>query len=289
IVLEPQVMTTDDTAALLDFVTAGGRLVIGGQAPFYVKNLRDRAPAWDPAGRSAWLVDDPALPGVRSIETAAQGSWTSPGSGRVVVGDTSRALVTLDRVAAGSIVFLADPSPLENAYLDHADNAAFGLDLAGGRPVVFGEGVHGFGRTRGVAAIPGAWKVALVLIGIAALAFVWSRARRFGPPDREARELPPARAEYVEALSLSLERTRDRAGALAPAQRFALDRIAARDALGATPDAAELARAARRIGCSDEEVAALVAPVATDAEVLAVGRAVSRVSAPAGARGGRTG
>src|SRR5207245_713823 len=79
----------------------------------------------------------------------------------------------------------------------------------------------GYGTSRGFAAIPRRWKVALILVGLAALAFVWSRARRFGPPDQSRRALPPARAQYVDALSVSLERTRDHAGALAPAQRGA--------------------------------------------------------------------
>src|SRR5439155_492659 len=160
---------------------------------------------------------------VRELQGAGVGSWASTGSGvGIVVGDAGTALLTRDQVGRGEIYFLADVSPLENAYLGNGDNAAFGLALAGdaGRPVVFAEGVHGYGASRGLAAIPDRWKVALILVALAALAFAWSRARRFGPPDQSRRELPPARAEYVQALSISLERTRDHAGALAPARRL---------------------------------------------------------------------
>ena len=63
---------------------------------------------------------------------------------------------------------------------------------------LFAEGVHGYGESRGIAAIPSRWKWALFALAAAALAFVWSRARRFGPPDRASRALPPARADGVE-------------------------------------------------------------------------------------------
>jgi len=196
----------------------------------------------------------------------------------VLVGTRDPSLLTHEQLGRGEIFFLADASPLENAYLSTGDNAAFGLELAGaGRSVVFTEGVHGYGRSRGIGAIPDRWKVALLLVAIAALAFVWSRARRFGPPDQVARELPPARAEYVDAVSITLERTRNRVGALEPAQRWTRARVAARASLGPNPSDDELARAARTFGCSDEEIAALLMPVSDDARVMALGRAVARI------------
>ncbi len=279
-VLEPSDLTVDDASALLQFATAGGRLVVGGESPFYLRSLRDTAPQWQSAGTTSWTTVDPSLGDVRDIETAGVGSWSSSGSGRALAGRDGFALLTRDQVGRGEIFFLADASPLENAYLAAADNAAFGLALAGGdasRPVVFAEGVHGYGASRGLAAIPDRWKVALILVAVAALAFVWSRARRFGPPDRNSRDLPPARAEYVRALSVSLERARDQAGALAPAQRWARARVAARAGLGANASEEDLARAARSFGCAPDEIAALLAPVSDDASVLALGRAVARV------------
>ncbi|MDQ1461291.1 MAG: hypothetical protein QOI08_2775, partial [Actinomycetota bacterium] len=234
---------------------------------------------WEITGDRSWTQIDPAFATVREIDGAGLGSWSASGSGRPLVGVDSFALLTRESVGRGDIYFLADPSPLENAYLDTADNAAFALALAGdaGRPVVFPEGVHGYGASRGWSAIPGRWKVALALVAIAAVAFAWSRARRFGPPDQQSRELPPARAEYVRALSVSLERTRDRTGALGPAQRWARTRLAARAGLGPAPDDDEVVAAARSFGCTAEEVNALVAPVSDDAGVLALGRAIVRI------------
>jgi hypothetical protein len=282
-VLEPLELTADDDAALLQFVTAGGRLVVGGASPFYLRSLSDAPPHWQAAGSTSWTEIDPSLGTVRDIEGAGVGSWSASGNGRALVGRADAALLTQDHVGRGEILFLADASPLENAYLAAADNAALGLALAGdpGRPVVFPEGVHGYGASRGLAAIPDRWKVALILVALAALAFVWSRARRFGPPDQISRDLPPARAQYVQALSISLERTRDRAGALAPAQRSTRDRVASRAGLGANASDEELAKAARGFGCPDDEIAALLAPVGDDASILALGRAVARVGSGA--------
>ena len=278
-VLEPEELTADDTSALLEFVTAGGRLVVGGESPFYLRSLRDNPPQWRPAGVGSWTNVDPSLGNVRDIEGAGEGSWSSSGSGVGLVRDGSASLLTREEVGRGEILFLADVSPLENAYLATGDNAAFGLALAGdtGRPVVFAEGVHGYDTSRGIAAIPGRWKVALILVALAALAFVWSRARRFGPPDQSRRDLPPARAQYVEALSVSLERTRDHAGALAPAQRWARAGVARRAGLAAGASDEDLARAARSLGCPEDEVAALLAPVSDEASILALGRTVARV------------
>jgi hypothetical protein len=285
-VIDPTELTPDDTAALLEFVADGGRLVIGGPTPFYLHNLRDDPPRWQSDGDGSWTEVDPSFVGVREIEAAGEGSWASSGTSTVLVGSADRSLLTHERVGAGEIAFLADPSPLENGYLAAADNAAFALELAGsgGRSVVFAEGVHGFGSRRGLAAVPGAWKLALLLLAVAALAFVWSRARRFGPPDRTAREMPPARAEYVDALSVSLERTRTPAVALAPAQRWAQARLASRAGLGPAPCDEALTRAARAFGCTDDEIASLLHPVAETEDVLALGRAVARIGSQPGGR-----
>jgi hypothetical protein len=279
VVIEPSELTEADTGTLLQFVTLGGRLVIGGRAPFYLHNLRDQPPTWSSSGRAQWPARDPLLPGVGVIETAAEGSWIDAGSGTPVVGSFARSLLTREAIGLhGSIYFLADPSPLENAYLARADNAAFGLAIAGNRPVVFAEGVHGFGITRGISAIPTVWKVALVLVGLAAIAFVWSRARRFGPPDKRARDLPPARAEYVRSLALTMERTHDRSGALAPVQAYARNRIARRTGLGPDPTPEQIAQSARDLRCTDDEIAALVGPIGDDRQALALGRASARVA-----------
>jgi hypothetical protein len=280
VVVEPTEITTDDEAALLEFVTAGGRLVIGGDDPYYVRNLRDNPPKWSPTGVGLWSDVDPSLGGAQTIGAKGTGSWSSTGSGRALVGGPNESLVTVDNVGAGEIYMLADSSPLTNAYVGNNDNAAFALALAGGnsRPVVFAEGAHGYGQTTGIAAIPSRWKAALVILLLALVVFVWSRARRFGPPDRAARDLPPARAEYVRALSTTLERTRDRVGALTPAQHWLRDEIARKAALRPNASDEEIAKAARGFGARDDEIAALLTPPVNDQQALALGRLIARIA-----------
>jgi hypothetical protein len=278
VILDPYVLPEADTDTLLQFVTQGGRLVIGGRQPFYLRRLRDRPPQWTPVGRADWTEIGTGLGGVRTIATAGQGSFLDPGSSTVLVGNQSRSLLTTERVGAGEILFLADASALQNQYLGQADNAAFGLALAGApsRPVVFAEGVHGYGERRGYSAIPTRWKYALGILAIAALAYIWSRARRFGPPDRAARDLPPARAEYVRSLSTTLERTRDPVHSLEPVRQYTRARVAARAALPTNPDDDEIERAAHALGYPEDEIAALRMPPVDNAQTLALGRALAR-------------
>jgi hypothetical protein len=279
-VVEPATLTAAETAELLRFVTDGGRLVIGGSDPFYVKSLRDGAPDWSPDGIPTYGDIDRVLGNVRVVGTEGRGTWNDAGSGRVVASEGQFILAIAERVGAGTMFFLADVSPLENGHLARADNAAFALGLAGaeGRPVVFVEGVHGFGASRGLSALPDAWKVALALAAVAALVFAWSRGRRFGPPDRPRRDLPPARAEYVRALAVTLERTHDPEHALAPMQQWARDRIARMSHLPPDATAEQLDRAAIALGCSEAERGAIWHPAADDDAALALGQLVARLS-----------
>jgi hypothetical protein len=81
----------------------------------------------------------------------------------------------------------------------------------------------------------------------------------------------------VQAVSISLERTHDPAGALVAAQQWTRARIVARAGLGPDADNDQIAGAARSFGYTLDEIAAMLGPVADDAGVLALGRAVARV------------
>jgi hypothetical protein len=279
-VIEPEVLTDTDEAALLQFASAGGRLVIGGDSPFYLHRFRDSPPEWSPVGARVYDDITARLGAVRRVETAGHGAWTSAGSGTALARSGDRILLTEDRVGRGSIMFLADASPIENARLARADNAAFGLQLAGAtpRPVEFIEGVHGYGETRGLDAIPRQWKIALLVLAAAAVVLAWSRSRRFGPPDRPARAFPPARAEYVQALAVSLERTRDPARALAPLQARARAQVARRAHLQPEASLEEIDRAAIALGYSEAERAALWHPATDDETALVLGRIAARLT-----------
>jgi hypothetical protein len=291
VVLDPDTVSFDDAGILLTFVVNGGRLITGGTSPSYFTALRRDPPLWAAPGPTDWSQIDPSLAPISRVVSAGDARFSTLGDSRPLVGDASDALVTEASVGRGTIVFVADASALQNQLLGTADNAALGLALAGGagRTVVFPEGVHGYGPSSGLGAIPNQWKVALVGIAIAGLVLMWARGRRLGPPEDASRPLPPPRATYVDALGSTLVRTRRPDAALHAVATHVRERIDARavpgadGAAGATGDLdrAEFARRGRAIGLSDVEIDAVLSPI-TDESVLAVGRALSRVEQSTG-------
>jgi hypothetical protein len=176
-------------------------------------------------------------------------------------------------VGSGQVVALADASILHNRHLDDADNAALAVSLVGqGRAVVFDEASHGYGA--GASGLPGRWVRFLIAATLAVLVWMWTEAKRLGPPEDVARPLPPARREYVDALAVSLSRTRDPL-ALTELQRSARRRLATR--LGLPPDASrsETAAAAARAGITEHDVALLFEHL-EHADVVELGRVAAR-------------
>jgi hypothetical protein len=275
VLLDPDQIDRGDLANVRRFVLGGGHLIAGGTRPEWLLELAPAVLAgWAPEGPRRVTVTDPASGTALNVATAGTGSWVEPGGVRTLVfrpdGDRDR------------VMLLADASPLQDRLLGTADNAAFGLSLAGerGRPVVFAEGVHGYGTATGIAAIPFRWKVALVAVALAALLAMVAGGRRLGPPEDDARRLPPPRRAYVDSVAETLARTHRPADALAPLQRAVRDELARRTGVDDpdAPDAASsLRRAATAAGWPEDEVDALYAPLDDADRVLAAGRALARV------------
>jgi uncharacterized protein DUF4350 len=272
VLLDPGEIDRADLDNVRGFVFRGGHLVAGGTRPEWMLELApEDLPGWTPHGARTVAITAPDGTALRVV-TDGSGSWVEP-RGR-------RALTFTPGAGNGRAVLLADSSPLQNRLLDQADNAAFGLTLvpSGGR-VVFAEGVHGYSGATGLAAIPRRWKLALVVVALAALLAMVASGRRLGPPEDDDRELPPPRRAYVDALANTLARTRRPADALAPLQRDLRARVAQRAGLpdDASPD--DLRAAARALGWDTGEVDALFAPLDDDGRVLAAGRALAREGA----------
>jgi hypothetical protein len=266
VLLDPGTVLRADARALRQFLDAGGRLVAGGaEEQQWLDDVLERPPAWSSAGlRSARpRARLPETAGVSRVQTAGEGTWSSTGGARPALGLRGRDLLVVSAVGRGRIALLADPSPLQNRLLAHADDAQLGLSLAGpaSRPVAFVESVHGYGRASGLGAVPGRWWFALGGLVLAALLLMWARGRRLGPAEALERPLPPPRRQYVEALAALLERTRDPAAAVEPVQ-------------------AELRRRLERqgaAGLSAEEVEAALAAPERPEDVLAAGRPLPRL------------
>jgi uncharacterized protein DUF4350 len=267
--LDPPSVARVDAQALRRFVTAGGRLVAGGPNIDWLAHVVARFPSGDVQGTR--IFGDVVSAGVRS--------WTDAGGGLVLARNGDRILVVSMRVGRGSVLALADASPLQNRLLGERGNAALGLDLAGarGRPVDFLETYHGYGRSSGIAALPLAWKLLLTGLALSSLVLMVARGRRFGPPESRERELAPPRQLYVDSVGTILARTRRRDEAVAPVRRRARELVLRRAALPPDADDDALRTAARRLGIPETEVEALLRPARNDGDVLTIGRALARI------------
>lgn len=116
------------------------------------------------------------------------------------------------RLGRGTLVVVPGAVAFRNATLARGDHAATALMLAGPpqRRVAFVESVHGYRERTGLAALPRSVRTCLILLGVAALAFLILRGRRLGPPEPPGRDLPPPRRVHVEALAAALARTKDK-------------------------------------------------------------------------------
>lgn len=211
VVLDPDAMEPAEARAIGDWVRRGGHLVAGGARSAWLSEVVGRAPryaAGGPGDRTT-LVPVAETAGVASVRSDGAG-WQDAGATLPAIGPARGPLLVVARSGRGSAALLADPAPLQNRLLGTADDAALGLALAGppGRDVAFLETVHGYGSARGLAALPTRVKWTLAGLALAALVALWGLGRRLGPPEDAERELPPPRAEFVDALTAALERTK---------------------------------------------------------------------------------
>jgi hypothetical protein len=221
------------------------------------------------------LVPLPETAGVRTIASGSGGRFVDSGSAVPAVGRARAVQAAVARVGDGRAVLLADPAPLLNGRLALRDDAAFALAVAGpGRPVAFLESVHGYGRASGWGALPGRFRGALVLLGLAGGALVLARGRRLGSAQPAGRALAPARAAYADGLAGALLRSGPPAAAIAPVVEEA--RSLLRGPAGGGDDA--LLAAARRAGLSDEEASAIVRGVSSRSAALAAARGLARIN-----------
>ena len=146
-----------------------------------------------------------------------------------------------------------------------------------GTVVTFDEYDHGYGRGSGVGAIPLRWKVGLAVVAAAALVWMLSAARRFGPPEPAERQLIPPRVAYVDALAtvLSVCPPGHEADAVGPARDRARAQLCRRVGVPAEAGDSAIVHAAGAVMLPEGLVAAVLeVPRSTD-DVMAVGRALA--------------
>ena len=121
--------------------------------------------------------------------------WLDTGGYLPVVGSDDGATVVTAVVGQGRVYVLAESAIVSNGALAREDNAALGLAMAGdpARGVRFAEYVHGYEPESGFGALPPHIQAALWTMALAGAVWMWSRARRLGPPQDTERDLPPPR------------------------------------------------------------------------------------------------
>jgi Domain of unknown function (DUF4350) len=272
VVLDPEGVVPDEARAIGRFVRAGGRLVAAGPSVNWLARVIDEPPFWTSSapGDARVVVPVPETAGVTTVAFAEGGRWESLGSTLPILATPEGAVAAVAASGAGRAVLLADAAPLYNHQLARADDAAFGLAVVGGerRPVAFLETVHGYGEETGLAALPARALWVLAGLALAALALVWSVARRLGPPEDDPEPPAPPRRDYVEAVAAGLVASGDRAGVADAAVR------SARTRLERSAGAGELREAAARLGLDDAETAAVLGD---GGDPLAAGRALAKL------------
>lgn len=296
VIADPDRMTPEDARAVARFLDRGGRLVAAGeQGVGLVAALTGSDLAWNADGQrtAVPLVPVTETAGVAEVHGAGRGILGPSGPFLAVLGPDAGAGTTAAVGRAGRaqgpgqgqgvVVAVADSTVFQNRFLAQADNAAFALAVTAGRPVVFAESVHGYGASRGLAALPSSWKWTAGALIVAVLLGMWTYGQRFGPAEDTERELAPARREYVDALAAGLRRTGPPAAATAGLRAEARRRLLARTALGQGVPDLQVKEAAVGAGIPADEVDAVLAvpdgrngPSSAN-DLMVLGRAAARL------------
>ena len=254
--------------ALREWVHAGGRLVYAGRphvdltGTVLPEDISRGVGGRDPA---------PIVEPIRGVgdEVTGEGIYSVDSGGTPLVGDPPT--VSAHPSGEGVVIFVADGSVFWNRYIEN--NAAWALSLLAEGPARFDEVRHGFmiqpvsERPDGLlASLPDDARSTILLLMVVMLLALVTYGRRFGPPERESRDLAPPRAELVEAAASLLVRARDPVEAAAPVLdrfRATLERQSGM-LHGASNE--ELASAASSVGLEAGEVTAALS--GTDEEAM---------------------
>lgn len=289
---------------LLRTLAAGGTVVIAGPPPpgivrYVITSVSTATsvPVWSPEqitravpSPDARSGHDDLLFGVTSVRSTGPGSWVDAGPTTPVLvadpaGDPAADLALEFRRSGGTLVLLASAAPLQDRLLASSDNAAFALDvterLSSSGVVYFDEYDHGYGVTGGgLSGLPVYWKAGLILVFLAALVWLASASRRFGPPEEQERVLAPPRVQYVDAMSalFSTSRPEHLGAAVAPLSGFARRELCRRARADPASSDEEVANSAIEAGFDPDLVESVLTPVTSAEQLVAIGRAAAELS-----------
>lgn len=252
-----------EAAAVLDWVEAGGRLVLADPSSPVAAQLDVEPRAAFPAAvggadRVAPGCAVPEVAGVRRIATRSP--WLLPDvAERPTVGcfpGSAGAHLRVVPHGDGRVLVLADRSPLTNELLDEADNALFALRLldADAGPVVFGlpRPVDAPGSSLPQLLPAGATATGLGLV-LALLVFMAARGRRLGLSPEETTPSPLPADALVRATAALYRNAGDRAHTTTLLRHGMIRRVRRRLGLPAHAEPAAVAQQLRAVGMTDAE------------------------------------
>lgn len=254
-------LRSDDAAAdLLDWVAAGGRLVLADPS----STLADRlgvetagivggTPGGTDTLEPGCLI--PELGGVSGVRIRFADPLLAVPAADVLACLPSGRDAYLLVVAHGSgrVLVLGGASPFTNELLRDADNAVLAVGLVGDGPVVFGTPRPAGTAPVGVwSALPGPARAALVGVLAAVLAYAAARARRLGLTPAEEPLAPIPASALVVAVAGVYRSAADRKHTAGLLRTAAADRIRARLGLPRATSRAEVARLAAAVASRPE-------------------------------------
>lgn len=285
------------------WVTAGGRLVVADPTSRFHDLRSVQPPLAELLGAADHRPDCAVLPD--DLEMVRHDAWTgfdvehlvdlpggAAGGDAPAPADVTATCFPLDdavwlvvrRHGDGELILLGAATPFTNRWLGEADNAVLAAALLGPSPdaeaVLVPRPPPDELDVTLLDLVPdGVWR-ALLLLALAALVAVLSRARRLGAPVEE--RLPPVvpSAELASSVADLTRRAGDRQGAAARLRAPARETVARSLGTGHDVAPADLAERLARTLHLDVEVVrrALVdAPVPDDEELLAVAASVAEV------------
>jgi hypothetical protein len=207
--------TSEEADRVRLWVRSGGTLI-------YASEQGD--PELDRALGVRWLsggvvldheVANQVVPGVTNVAGAGLVTPLDPSTEQVPFLRTPNGLAVgyLERVAAGSVVVLADPLVLCNGYLDKNDNGRLLADLLGlagpAAPVMFDEYHHGLIHSdfSPQAWLLTPWGAGLLWLLVAVFLGLLLRGRSFGPLIPRPAEMARTDVEWAVAVGQLLRRS----------------------------------------------------------------------------------
>jgi len=240
-VLVSDVRTPGQFAPILRWVESGGRLIITDPDSPALASLH--VGQGDRLGGIGTVSLAPGCPvpeavGVDEIEADARDlslRYYGPDAVTCFVRPGGAYAIFINR-GEGRVAIFGGDSFVGNELLDHADNATLAHRVFGDGPVVFGSPAPSDGESPGLwTLLPDPAQLVLIEVGIGAVLFAVSRARRLGKPVIEEPIAPIPAGELVRATAGLYRRARATAFCGFLLRRSARERLSLR--IGASPEA----------------------------------------------------